>query len=256
MNRLFAALRSSVGKKFVMGITGLFLCLFLVIHLAGNVLLYVGAETYNEYAHKLHSMPAFLVTSEVFLYTAFVGHIYLAFVTFGENRNARERAYREKQTKRDDRAINFLGLTPDTTMFLTGAVVFAFLIVHLYDFKFERFGSGDLESLEPYDRVPVIMSDVSRMLVYGLGSLFLGIHVSHGLASAFQSLGLRQARCVRCLEWTSVLFGAVVAVGFASFISFGFPESPANSELSAPVEQNPTPEEPPGMNALGNADKE
>lgn len=246
MNRLFAALRSSVGKKFVMGISGLFLCLFLVIHLAGNVLLYVGADHYNEYAHKLHSMPAFLVTAEVFLYAAFLAHLYLALTTFQENRAAREHAYSEKQTKRQDRAINFYGLTPDTTMFATGAVVFAFLIVHLYDFKFDQFGSGHLEGLEPFDKAVAILSDTSRLVVYGLGSLFLGVHVSHGLASAFQSLGLRHPRSVRCIEWTSVLFGAVVALGFASFISLGLPGS-TDTAVSAPVESDSA---PPALNAL------
>lgn len=254
MNRLTAVLRSSVGKKFIMGITGLFLCFFLVIHLAGNVLLYVGADAYNEYAHKLHSMPAFLITAEVFLYAAFVGHILLAFVTHRENRAARDHSYGEKQSKREDRAINFMGLAPDTTMFVTGAVVFAFLIVHLYDFKFERFGDAAVEGLEPYDYARAILSDTMTKLVYAIGSLFLGVHVSHGLASAFQSLGLRHPQCVRCIEWTSVVFGAVVALGFASFVGLGGVENASNSEVTVPAEEDPAPPAPrqtPGVSNLG-----
>jgi succinate dehydrogenase cytochrome b subunit len=239
LNRLTAALRSSVGKKFVMGISGLFLCFFLVIHLAGNALLYVGADHYNEYAHKLHSMPAFLFVAEVFLYAAFAGHIYLALVTYTENNSARDHGYNEKQTKRDDRAINFFGLTPDTTMFLTGAIVFLFLILHLYDFKFERFGDGGLASLEPYDKAGAILGDTFTKVAYAIGSLFLGVHVSHGFASAFQSLGLRHPRYVRCIEWTGVVFAIVVALGFASFVSLGNSDRSTKTGAAVSVESQP-----------------
>lgn len=244
MNRLTAALRSSVGKKFVMGISGLFLCFFLVIHLAGNVLLYVGAEQYNEYAHKLHSLTAFLFVAEVFLYAAFAAHIYLALVTYTENNVARDRAYSEKQTKREDRAINFFGLTPDTTMFLTGAVVFLFLILHLWDFKFDQLGSSGLEGLEPYDKARLILSDMFHKLAYAVGSLFLGVHVSHGFASAFQSLGLRHPRYVRCIEWTGVAFAIVVALGFASFVSLGQTENAPKTEAAVSAEEQPAPSMP------------
>ncbi|MBL8850255.1 MAG: succinate dehydrogenase, partial [Planctomycetaceae bacterium] len=81
MSWLTAALKSSVGKKCIMGGTGLFLCFFLVIHLAGNLLLYVGAESYNAYAHSLHANPALIIVAEVILYGMFAAHIYLAITT-------------------------------------------------------------------------------------------------------------------------------------------------------------------------------
>ena len=255
MNRLTAALRSSVGKKFVMGITGLFLCSFLVIHLAGNVLLYVGAQEYNDYAHKLHSMPEFLVFAEIFLFAAFAAHIYLAFVTNAENRAARQHDYTEKQSKREDRALRF-GLSPDTTMFATGAVVFGFLIKHLYDFKFEQLGNTALVGLEPYDYAHAIFSDTMTKVVYAVGSLFLGVHVSHGFASAFQSLGLRCSRCECCIEWTSVVFGAVVALGFASFISLGGPGSAPSTEVTAPADEDPAPPVPRPTPGVSNVEED
>ena len=65
LSLLVKALSSSVGKKFVMGFTGLLLCGFLVAHLAGNLLLYVGPDAYNKYAHALHSEPALLFVVEI-----------------------------------------------------------------------------------------------------------------------------------------------------------------------------------------------
>jgi succinate dehydrogenase / fumarate reductase cytochrome b subunit len=216
LNWLTAALRSSVGKKFVMGVTGLFLCFFLVVHLVGNLLLYAGADAYNRYAHALHDNVVFLFTAQVLLYAAFIAHIYLAFVTSAENREARGEQYAVKRTKRADRIINPLGWSPDTTMFVTGAVVLGFLIVHLADFKFgDVFHAELVAGREPFDRALLIMAGGTRMLIYVVGSLFLGVHVCHGFASAFQSLGVNHPKYNRCIAWASLVFALVVAAGFS-----------------------------------------
>ncbi|MFG0332154.1 MAG: succinate dehydrogenase cytochrome b subunit [Maioricimonas sp. JB049] len=217
MNWLTKALSSSVGKKFVMGGTGLFLCLFLVVHLAGNLLLYAGADAYNEYAHKLHSTPAFLVTAEVILYLAFAAHIYLAIVTTMDNRAARQTRYADKQTKVESRTLNVLGLTPDSTMFITGSVVLLFMIVHVSDFKLEWFWGTALDGLEPFQKAVVIMRDNSRKLIYGIGCLFLGVHLVHGVASAFQSLGLNHPKFNPIIKRAAVVFAVVITVGFLMF---------------------------------------
>src|SRR5262249_38959793 len=79
------ALSSSIGKKIVMAITGLALCGFLVAHLGGNLLLYVGEESYNHYAHTLHAQKILLPIAEIGLLVLFVGHIWLALKTKFEN---------------------------------------------------------------------------------------------------------------------------------------------------------------------------
>ena len=85
---LLRLLSSSIGRKFVMGLTGLGLCGFLVVHLAGNLFLYSGAEKFNGYAHTLHEQE-WLPLAEVGLFVLFLAHIYLAFVTTAENKAAR-----------------------------------------------------------------------------------------------------------------------------------------------------------------------
>lgn len=223
MSWLTAALRSSVGKKFVMGITGLFLCLFLLIHLAGNMLLYAGAEKYNEYAHALHSNQAFLLTAEVFLYAAFIAHIYLAFATNAENQAARGNPYAVHQSKRQDRTVNLLGWSPDTTMFVTGAIVLAFTIGHIIDFKFhyDWLNARQVASTEPFDKALELMADPLRAVIYGVCCLFLGVHVAHGFASAFQSLGVNHPRYNGCIKLAALVFSVLVFVGFASFSAWG-----------------------------------
>ena len=220
MSWLTAALKSSVGKKCVMGATGLFLCFFLVVHLAGNLLLYVGAESYNRYAHALHANPTLIAVAEIFLYAAFIVHIYLAIVTNKENHDARGQGYELKQTKRTDRQVNVFGWTPDTTMFVTGAVVLAFLLVHLNDFSWNLIGAS--EEGEPYDKAARLMGSMLRGVVYLVGCLFLGVHVAHGLQSAFQSLGVNHPQFIRLIRRTSIVFGFIVTVGFGSFVLWGW----------------------------------
>jgi len=221
---LTAALKSSVGKKCVMGATGLFLCFFLVVHLAGNLLLYVGAESYNHYAHSLHANPVFIVMAEVVLYAMLLLHLYLAFSSTKENNEARGQDYAVKRTKRTNRVFNVFGATPDTTMFLTGVVVFLFLIIHLNDFKFEIFGTHDPE-WEPFEKAAYLMSDAVRGIVYFVAALFLGVHVAHGFQSAFQSLGLNHPIFRPLLRYASIIFAFVVTIGFGSFSLWGWSQS-------------------------------
>ena len=258
------ALKSSVGKKCVMGLTGLFLCFFLVVHLAGNLLLYAGAEKYDAYAHALHNNPALLIVAEVFLYAAFITHIYLAFVTNRENHEARGNPYAMKQSKRADRVVNIFGWAPDTTMFVTGAVILGFLIIHLNDFSWTLFGGEALIGKEPFEKAVYLMRDPVRAAIYLVGSLFLGVHVAHGLQSAFQSLGVNHPRFRVPLRRTSIVFGFIIAIGFASFSAWGLsnpapgpvePMDPAGNirdpadDAAAEREANPdtAPEEPPRL---------
>ncbi|MCA8993713.1 MAG: hypothetical protein KDA88_17120 [Planctomycetaceae bacterium] len=216
MSWLTAALKSSVGRKFLMGLTGLFLCLFLVVHLAGNLMLYVGPETYDEYAHKLHSNAELLVIAEVALFAAFAVHIALAISLTQTNNAAREQEYAVKQTKVPGRTLNLLGMTPDNTMVITGLVVFLFLIVHLSDFKFEWAWGDQLDGLEPYAKAKFILADAGRVLIYVVGTIVLGVHVAHGLASAFQSIGFNHPKYTPTIKGASRIFGVVVALGFGS----------------------------------------
>lgn len=216
MNSLINAFTSSVGRKYVMGLTGLFLCVFLAIHLAGNVLLYVGPEAYNHYAHTLHEQQAFLIFSEVLLYSAFILHLVIALKLTGTNLAARRNNYAVKKSKRTGRTIAGF-LAPETWMFWTGVVVLAFTLQHLADFKFEVGFNGELESLTPYEKAGVILSNSWQAGLYIAGSVMLGLHVSHGLQSAFQSLGVNHSRFNGGIRWFSTAFGWLVAVGFASF---------------------------------------
>ena len=216
MNWVVKALKSSVGKKLVMAVTGVLLCLFLVIHLAGNLLMYVGPDVYNGYAHTLHSQPGLIKVAEFGLLILFLVHIWLALETTRDNREARKTRYAVKQSKIYDRKIPH-AISPENNMLLTGVVVLAFLLIHVGDFTFNLKMTERIKDLEPFDKAIVIMRNPVSFVAYLVGVLLLGWHLTHGATSMFQSMGLKHPKYDPLTTRFGPFFGLVMAVGFASF---------------------------------------
>jgi len=212
---LTKACSSSIGKKIVMAITGLGLCGFLVVHLGGNLLLYVGAEKYNNYAHALHAQEILLLVAEIGLLVLFLGHIWLALSTNAENSAARPVDYAMRLSKQDEGPL----IKPASAMMMvTGVIVLAFLLVHLSDFRlFEMRHDAGTDNPEPFVKARAILRDPISAIVYVIGSLVLGYHVLHGFQSAFQTLGINHPKYTPAIKFVSVLFAIIVAAGFASF---------------------------------------
>jgi succinate dehydrogenase / fumarate reductase cytochrome b subunit len=234
LHRLFT---SSVGRKFVMGITGLALCGFLVIHLAGNLLLYTGAERYDHYAHTLHSKE-WLPLAEAGLFALFFLHIYLAFSTTYDNRKARGTGYTMKQTKQDLAMV----APPHNWMFLSGAVVLGFLILHIIDMKLEIRTDIDYAGKGPAAIAVAVLQNPLSAGVYLVGSAVLFFHLWHGFASSFQSLGLNHPKYMPTIKRFGYLFAIVIAAGFFSlplaalaWREFGAPVNSGESAISTPA---------------------
>lgn len=206
---------SSIGRKFVMGITGLGLCGFLVVHLAGNLFLYKGPEAFNKYALNLHEQE-WLPLAEAGLFLLFAFHIYLAFSLTAANQLKRTVTYEKKESKIVGK--NFI-VPPSNWMFISGAVVLGFLILHIIDMKLEV--RPDIKYVSEHDTAPfrntiAVLRTPLTQVVYIIGTIFLGFHLSHGLASSFQSLGLNHPKYMPLLKVISVIFAIVIAAGFCS----------------------------------------
>jgi succinate dehydrogenase / fumarate reductase cytochrome b subunit len=212
------AFSSTIGKKVVMAITGLGLCGFLVVHLAGNLLLYVGPEQYDHYAESLHAQKALLFVAEIGLLVLFVGHIWLAITTTRENIAARPVQYAMRQSKRPPSA---LAAPASSMMYVTGMVVLLFLLLHLSDFRFNEYvsklGVRQHAGESHFARAVNILQDPLSAVVYVLGSCVLGYHVLHGFQSAFHSLGLNHPKYTPFIKFLGSLFAVTVALGFGSF---------------------------------------
>lgn len=215
MSWILRALGTSIGQKFVMALTGMLLCVFLIVHLAGNLLLYAGQGAYNSYVHKLHEQEWLVKVAEAGLVVLFVAHIALAVRTTRDNRSARTTGYQTKAGKFERTAPDRL-LRSETWMFVSGAVVLGFLLLHLSDFTWQlRLGGEPGEP--PFDKAVRVLRNPLSFTVYIIGSLILGVHLRHGVSSAFQSLGINHPKYNALIEWGGVAFAAVMGVGFATF---------------------------------------
>ncbi len=219
LNWVIKVLRSSLGKKYLMAVTGLMLCGFLVVHLSGNFLMYVGPEAYNTYAKTLHSQEWFVKTAEVGLLAVFSLHLYLAYATTRDSMAARSQRYEVKQTKQEGKS----AVAADTWMLISGAIVFVFVVFHLIDFTIEArwdFKYEEFEHGKYYSKAIALLSSPWSIL-YLVGTIVLGFHLVHGFASAFQSLGLNGPKWDPLILWASRIFAVVIGLGFASLAIWG-----------------------------------
>jgi succinate dehydrogenase / fumarate reductase cytochrome b subunit len=203
---------SSVGKKQLMGLTGLFLCGFALSHLAGNFLLFAGPEAFNFYAHKLTSNPLIYV-AEALLLGGFLVHIMLAMTLTIQNKQARPKGYYVKV--KTGRGTTFAS----STMPYTGMILLVFVILHLINFKYGAYYTATYEGEEIRDLYRVVIeyfANPTYTAWYVFAMICLGVHTSHGFQSAFQSLGFNHPKYTPTIDKLSMLYGLVVAVGFSA----------------------------------------
>ena len=207
MKSLFRALKTTIGQKYLMAITGLLLCGFLVAHLAGNLLLWVGPDAYNAYAHKLHENEGLLKVAEAGLLGLFLLHLVLALALTRRNESARRVSYDMKETKQQNR---IGAVAPSNWMFTTGIIILGFLVLHLIDFTFEARTDINYD-VEPFDKAVALMRTPITFWGYLIGCAILGVHLAHGFASAFQSLGANHPKYEPLINGFGVFFAVVIA---------------------------------------------
>jgi succinate dehydrogenase / fumarate reductase cytochrome b subunit len=196
--------RSSIGRKFLMALTGLGFCGFLTVHLAGNLTMYGGANMLDTYASTLHSLGPLITLFELGLLAMAGLHISLALWLWAGNLAARSRNYALKK--------NEGGATlSSATMPYTGLLILAFLVIHLLQFRFV-----DLEQQPLSAIVTGVLARPAYAVLYLALMITVGLHVRHGFWSAFQTLGLHHPKYMPAIKIMSVLFGLLVAVGFGS----------------------------------------
>jgi succinate dehydrogenase / fumarate reductase cytochrome b subunit len=199
---------SSIGQKIISALTGLFLCAFLVVHLAGNLLLFKGdgGRAFNEYAAA--NASSWLVRSlEVLLFAGFLVHIVWGFRVWLFNRRGRIQGYVVNHPSENSSLFS-------RVTFLSGSVVFFFLVVHLKSFWVPmRFNGGQETAL--FDIVQDAFQNPVYDGFYILSLSFLAYHLRQGFQSAFQTFGLRPL-WRKAIDWTAAVFWLAIPAGFAS----------------------------------------
>jgi succinate dehydrogenase / fumarate reductase, cytochrome b subunit len=212
MNKFTALYRSSVGKKIIMSLSGLFLCTFLIVHASVNLFLFKGAEAYNTASHFMSSNIIIRLV-EVVLFVGLLAHMISGVVVWIQNRMTRPVGYQMYRLKDNTK------LSSRTTMLTTSASLVAFFLVsHLLTFWIPtRFGA---DPKLPYDMVADAFSQSSMAVFYIVAVVFLGFHLKHGFQSGFQTLGLSTNRYKWLIDSVAVIFWLIIPLVFASMPAY------------------------------------
>jgi len=215
MNWFTNLLSSTIGRKLLMALTGLFLILFLVVHLIGNLQLLKndGGEAFNIYAQFMTSNPVIKIVS--YLNYAFIlVHVVWAIVLSKTNRQARG----------DVRYAVNKNSSPWTSrnMGILGTFILLFLVIHLKGFWYEMHWGGistaNYEGKEVKDLYAVVDAAYAQpwyVLVYVISMVILAFHLWHGFASAFQTLGLNHLKYNPVIKTVGRAFAIIVPALFA-----------------------------------------
>ena len=202
--------KSSIGKKMVMAVSGICLFGFIVGHLIGNLGVFLGQDSFNAYAHFLKTTPAILWPTRIGLIILVVLHIVSAFQLRAINQKARKDSYVANSTVQASAASLY--------MLEGGIILLIFIIVHLLHFTVGVLLPENFSYTDSLGR-----HDVYKMLILGfqngfysvgyiIAMLCLGLHLSHGIQSFFQTLGFFHERYTECIKKLSCFLGWGIAL--------------------------------------------
>ena len=208
---------SSVGTKLLIGVTGLALFLYLILHIAGNALVFLGPDVFNEYSHTLISNPLVPII-EIGLLVIFLIHIYKTVRMLLANRRARPVRYvRKKNAGAPSRKS-----LASTTMILSGLWLLLFVVIHVRTFKYgpEYEAAGGVRDL--YRLEMENFGNPLTVAFYVLSMVIVGSHLWHGVSSAFQSLGADHPTWTPRILLAGKISAVVIATGFIVIAVWAF----------------------------------
>ncbi len=202
MNTLANIFTTSIGKKLMMAVTGLGFCIFLLIHLLGNLTLYVGRQTFESYVEHLHALGPLITVAELGLLFFLIIHVSTGAVLFVQNLRARPVRYAVNKWA-GGRTIG------SATAPYTGFLILVFIIFHLLNFHFVEHPGGLV-----FNTVSATFSSALYVCLYMAAMVVVAIHVRHGFWSLFQTLGANHPKYMPIIQGAGIVFALLVGFGF------------------------------------------
>ena len=214
MSRVTLLIQSSIGTKLVMAVSGLLLFLFVIAHILGNLLVFLGPEATNAYAQSLKDLGGLLWIARIGLLVVFIIHIASAVRLWRINKSARPNDYSEWESMATSYSAR--------SMILSGSLVLAFVVFHLlhytlnitnpeFAFLVDSQGRHDV-----YRMIVIGFSNVTVSVVYIVAMILLGLHLNHGISSLFQTLGIANYAENTALKKAGSILAFLISVGFIS----------------------------------------
>jgi len=205
---------ASIGRKVLMAVTGAALIGFLIVHLIGNLQIFIGQEQLNKYAETLQSLGALKWGFRLFLVILAAIHVWEGVVLWLKNRQARPVGYRREDTVQ--------ATLSSRTMIYTGLLIFTFVVYHLLHFtlivtnpEYSQL-KDSLGRVDVYTMVITGFSNYFIAAVYLVAMFLLAYHLSHAAESFFQTMGWNNDKYLPKLKILSNLFAIVIFIGYAS----------------------------------------
>ena len=211
MSEYLRGLQTHIGLKFLVALTGAMLVIFVTGHMLGNLQIYLGPEAVNSYAATLKSMPGLLWAARLGLLAALVIHVWGITTLTLDNRQARPVAYAEKHSRQASFA--------SRTMALSGLVLLAFVVYHLMHLTLgiihpEYYGLRDMQGRhDVYSMTVLGFREPAIALSYIAAMGLLGMHLVHGVASAFQSMGWNRPKLFPLVGVFGRALALVIVIG-------------------------------------------
>mgnify|MGYP000085338640 CR=1 FL=1 len=197
LTRLYA---TSIGRKLVMSVTGLFLSAFIMFHLSANLLLLKGAKIFNGFVGIMEKNPA-LPLLETGLFLIFILHILMGAWVRWEDWKNRPHGY-ERRKWQGGRTVG------SATMLYTAPIILLFLLYHLFTFRFVDHSMGY------YEMAVSAFRSQTYVIIYIAGFAALLLHLSHGVQSAFQTLGINHPKYTPWIKIAGWFFAIISVTGF------------------------------------------
>ncbi len=208
--------KSSIGRKVVMSLSGIFLMLFLIVHLLGNLQLFINdaGMQFNLYTYFMTHNPVIKTISYI-LYATILLHTIQGIFLAIENRKAKGQSYAVSSNVNKSFFAKY--------MIHLGVVIFIFLMIHMYQFWLQmKLGNLPMVNYpgkehaykDLYAPVLQVFKDLPFVIFYVISMLILAMHLYHGFQSAFQSLGLNHKKYNPLIQWIGILYSILIPFGF------------------------------------------
>jgi succinate dehydrogenase / fumarate reductase cytochrome b subunit len=213
MPTLLKAAQSQIGRKILTGLTGIFLTLFIIVHLLGNLSLFDGGQAFNIYAQALHNLGPVLYLAEAGLVLLFIVHAWIGISIYLKKKQARPVDYDTYKSKGEPSHQN----SSSRTMAITGTVILLFVILHVIHFKYGQYYEVMVDGESIRDLKRLVVEEFNKPLIsvlYVAVMALLGWHLRHGIWSAFTSLTLKNKSYSAVIKSAGVVVAALLAFGF------------------------------------------
>jgi len=214
---------SSIGRKFAMALSALFLIIFLLMHFSINFTSIFSKDLFNELSHFMGTNPIIQFAMQPILIFGVVFHFVMGFILEVKNRSARGVSY-----AKNNGAANSTWMSRN--MILSGIVILVFLGLHFYDFWIPeinvKYIQGDMSGQLPngeyryFEEMVHKFDDPIRVGIYCLGFVLLALHLLHGFQSAFQSVGARHSKYTPAIQKLGKVYALIIPAGFVLIALF------------------------------------